>query len=157
EARIYYTPVGNSMRVDAQLNGRGTSMVFDTGAETCVFGKNQLQQAGLTLPTGKADGLASGVGSGKPIETWKMRVDLKVGPILRKNFLITVQEDLQSEPLLGQSFFKDFEYTVDTGAHSIQFKKRGLASAGGGGGRDNYTVPFAREGNEMVVDVEVNG
>ncbi len=156
EAKIYFTPVSNSMRVDAQLNGRGIAMIFDTGAESCVFGKNHLQQVGLSVPTGKADGLASGVGSSKPIDVWKMMVTLKVGSIVRNNFPISVQENLDTEPLLGQSFFKDFQYTVDTGANSIHFKKKGGAVASTGG-RDPYAVPFTREGNEMVVDVDVNG
>lgn len=160
EARIYYTPSSNSMMVDAELNGRPIRMVFDTGAETCLFGKNHLGQLGIPAPTGPAQAMGGGVGSNKPIEKWIVRANLKLGPIMRTNFPVWVQDKLDTDPLLGQSFFRDFEYTVDTGAHSIVFKKRsagGSATAYGSGGRDPYAVPFTKEGNEMVVDVEVNG
>jgi clan AA aspartic protease (TIGR02281 family) len=91
-----------------------------------------------------------------------MKVDLKVGTIERKNFAVTVQDELPVDPLLGQTFFNAFVYTIDNGSNSIHFQKKhktALAAGGSnyGGSSDRYAVPFTREGNEIIVQVDVNG
>jgi clan AA aspartic protease (TIGR02281 family) len=159
DCRIYYTLEDNSFVLDAYVNGRPMKMIFDTGAEDCAFGKDNLAAAGLPGPTGKPTGTAHGVGDGGAQATWDMRVDLKVGTIERKNFEIGVQEKMNDHPLLGQTFFQDFTYTIDNGAHSIHFVKK--RKAGGSTyadpRRDPNNVPFTRQGNEIVVTVSVNG
>lgn len=166
ETRVYFQRDGNSLMVDAQLNNRAIKMVFDTGAEICSFGKNHLRELGLPLPQGNPTGEASGVGDGGAIPTWDMVANLKVGSIDRKNVRISVQENLPGDPLLGQNFFNDFHYTIDNGANSIHFvikeRPRRIVVASKGyspsaSAVDRYTVPFTREGNEMIVVAEVNG
>lgn len=165
EARIYFRREGNSLHVDAQLNNRPITMVFDTGAEACIFGKNHLKELGIAPPQGAPIGMASGVGDGGNVPIWTTTVDMKVGPIVRKNMTILVQENLPSEPLLGQTFFKDFRYTIDNGANSIHFaiKQRSpsvYASRSHSPSTttaDAYAVPFTLEGNEMIVNAQVNG
>ncbi len=154
EGKIYFQRVGGSQVVDAQLNGRPTPMIFDTGAEACVFGKNHLQQLGINPPSGDPVGQSFGVGSSSGVGTWRMNVNLKVGNIERRNFPVAVQERMDVPPLLGQTFFKDFEYTTDPGARSITFRKKDAARSVAD---DHYAVPFVREGREMVVNVQVNG
>lgn len=140
-------------------------MVFDTAAEDTVFGKNQLRQLGIAPPEGPAQSDMSGVGSAKPLKVWFMRINLKVGSIERKNFPILVQEELPTQPLLGQTFFRDFHYTVDATAESpsIKFVKRTRVAATpratttGARTGDRNSVPFRKEGNELIVMVEVNG
>jgi clan AA aspartic protease (TIGR02281 family) len=153
-ARLYFNKQGESLIVDGEVNNRSIKMVFDTGAETCVFGKNHLQQLGITPPSGPPDGMASGVGSAGVVKTWNMKTTLKVGGITRRNFPVTVQEVLPTDPLLGQTFFSDYTYVIDNGAHSIAFHKRGHSASTT---NNAYAVPFTREGKEMIVNVEVNG
>jgi hypothetical protein len=76
-----------------------------------------------------------------------------------KNFEIGVHEKMNDYPLLGQTFFQDFTYTIDNGAHSIHFVKKRKAggSAYADPSRDPNNVPFTRQGNEIVVNVSVNG
>lgn len=165
EARIYFRREGNSLLVDAQLNNRPITMVFDTGAEACAFGKNHLKELGIPIPQGPPVGMATGVGDGGNIPIWSATADMKVGPIVRKNMEIMVQENLPGEPLLGQTFFKDFRYTIDNGANSIHFviKQRpptvvaSRSYSPSAATADRYAVPFTLEGNEMIVHAQVNG
>jgi clan AA aspartic protease (TIGR02281 family) len=154
EGKIYFQRVGNSQHIEADVNGRKIMMVFDTGAESCVFGKNHLRELGVTPPSGPPVGQSFGVGSSSPVGTWQMQINLKVGNIERRNFSVIIQDVMPTEPLLGQTFFKDFLCTTDPGAKTISFRKRGT---GGSAAASNYDVPFKREGNEMVVNVLVNG
>lgn len=165
QGRIYFQRQGGVLMVDAELNNRSTKMIFDTGAEGCLFGKNQLAQMGISPPQGTPQGKSHGVGSSKGQDMWIMNVDLKVGNIVRKNFPIGVQESLETEPLLGQTFFSDFTYTIDNGANSIAYVKKHIAQQKGSSQsksgttaqRDAYSVPFIREGKELIVNAEVNG
>jgi len=159
DCRVYYTLENNSFVLDAYINGRPIKMIFDTGAEDCAFGKDNLAAAGVAGPTGASTGTAHGVGDGGAQATWDMRVDLKVGTIERKNFEIGVQDTMNGYPLLGQTFFQDFTYTIDNGAHSIHFVKKRKASGSSYAdpARDPNNVPFTRHGNEIVVNVSVNG
>ncbi len=159
ECRVYYTLEGNSFIVDVYVNGRPMKMVFDTGAAMCAFGKNNLSAAGIEPPLGNPTGAAVGVGDGGEQPVWDMSVDLKLGPIERRHFPIKVQNQLGLHPLLGQTFYQDFTYTIDNGAHCIHFvKKRNKSgSVYADVSRDPNAVPFTRERNELVVTVEING
>lgn len=156
ESRVYFQRHGKALIVDADVNGRPIKMLFDTGAEMCVFGKNHLAQLGIAPPTGQPGGKAQGVGSNATIPIWFITVDMKMGGIQKKNFQIAVQENLPDEPLMGMSFYRDFAYTIDNGANSILFQRKGggqTASAYGSG----TAVPFTMEGNSIIVNAEVNG
>ncbi len=166
EARIPYTKEGNLLVIDASINNRGMKMIFDTGAEGCSFGKNHLRELNISEPQGKSTSLSYGVGSAGGVEKWSMPITLKVGTIERKNFEISVQENMTVKPLLGQSFFKDYQYTIDKTsdeAGTVHFVKK---SAGGSSSRtassssssrDPYAVPFQRHGRNLIVQVEVEG
>lgn len=166
DALVYFKKVENEgMYVTARVNNRPIDMIFDTGAEGCAFGKNHLRELGLRLPEGQPIGAAVGVGNSGQIPIWVMKVDLQVGTILRKDVQIFVQETLPSPPLLGQTFFRDFHYTVDNGASSIRFAKKGRAVAKTSttarsypsSSGDPFAVPFVRDGNIILVAAEVNG
>jgi clan AA aspartic protease (TIGR02281 family) len=159
DCRVYYTLEGNSFIVDVYVNGRPMKMIFDTGASICAFGKNNLSAVGIAPPSGKPTGAVVGVGEGGEQATWDMEVDLKLGPIERRHFPIAVQNQLGLHPLLGQTFFQDFTYTIDNGAQSIHFVKKRNKSGSiyADVSRDPYAVPFVRERNELAVTVEING
>lgn len=159
ECYVPFERQGNSLVVTAQVNNRPIRMVFDTGASMTAFGKNNLDTVGVAHPTGRPDGQAQGVGDGGAQNTWSMTADLRLGPIERKRFPISVQEFMPGEPLLGQTFFQDFRYTIDNGANTIHFVKK--SKVGGSiydtGARDPNSLPFVRVGNEMYVEAKVNG
>lgn len=140
------------------VNNRPVNFIFDTGAEDTTIGKDHLSQLGLKPPEGPPTGYSAGVGSSEKIKTWHMMATLKLGNIERKNMKISVLEKFGMNPLLGQDFFKDFQYTIDNGAQTIHFVKKGSSyAAQSGAGSERYAVPFTREGNEMVVNVDVDG
>lgn len=151
--------------VKAQVNGRTIDMLYDTGATTCTFGMNHLQGLGIKPPGGAHTGFSVGVGDGGMQKTWDMRVNLKVGQIERRNFPISVLESLPTEPLLGQTFFRDFRYEIDNQASAIRLVRADSASTArrsqsiysGATSSSSRDVPFRKEGNEIVVDVLVNG
>jgi len=162
QTRIPFVREGSLLLIDAAVNGHVMKMFFDTGAEIVAMGKNQLAEVGVAEPTGAPTGAASGVGSSGSVATWMIHSNLKVGDIERRNFPICVQENMGMHPLLGQSFFRDFTYTIDyttSGKEqgTILLIKNGSAEAQASGSHNSYGVPFTREGNELIVQVEVNG
>jgi len=160
--RIPFVKEGRLLTIDASINNRPVRMCFDTGAEQIAFGQNHLE--GIIRGTeGQPVGAAAGVGSSGTVPVWVKQVTMKVGSIERRNCPIMIQQNMPAPamPLLGQEFYKDYEYTIDyQGAEkdrgTITFVKKGSSTAGGPGG-GLYSVPFTREGNELVVTVEVNG
>ncbi len=157
---IVDNPVGNSMTfVDGSINGRPVAhMIFDTGAEMVLFGKNQLEAYGIAPPTGPATSNVHGVGGVQ--EAWNMKVNLKVGSIERRNFTITVQEKMDMAPLLGQSFFREYQCQIDKGGKQIRLvrndvyqRSANLSSAFA----SQDAVPFTRHGRLMIVQVQING
>ena len=157
ETRIYYQTVGDSLVVDASVDDNPIKMLFDTGASLTLFGKDQLQAMGIAVPKGQPTGVVSGVGGGGTAPIWSMRVDLQVGSIMRRNFPIAFAEN-QSMPILGQTFFNEFDYTINRADNSILFVKKGSSYAAASSvAPEGHAVPFTTEGNEMVVTAQVNG
>jgi clan AA aspartic protease (TIGR02281 family) len=154
-SKIYFDKEGKNLLIDASINGRPIKMLFDSGAEHVSLGKNHLAELGIRPPETPPIGKAYGIGDGGAQAIWVMRVTLRVGEIERKNFPITVQEDMPTRPLLGQNFFKQFLYDIDNGAKTITFTKKETDSTTAA--RDPNVIPFTRDGNEIVVQVEVNG
>lgn len=161
ECQIVFEPSGNNLMVDAYVNNRPVKMIFDTGAEGIVFGKNNLQELGIPAPEGAPVGKSRGVGSGGEQQVWMTMATVKVGQIERKNCPILVQEYMPTMPLLGQTFFKDFYYSIqkgqgEIGSGSIRFRKRSQTTSAASA-NDPSAVHFGKEGNEIVVPVEING
>lgn len=162
KTKIYYSQEegrGTHFLVDVQVGGRPIKMLFDTGAELIALGNNHLRQMGLPeVPmTRKADGYASGVGAGGPNPIWLVRYPLKVGAIEIPDCPMYVQPYLGGTPLLGQTLFKHFAYTIDYGSKSISLTKKGDYNSANAGPAGGYDVPFVREGSEMVVEATVDG
>jgi predicted aspartyl protease len=151
--------IPNVTFVSGAINGRPVkAMRFDTGAEMCLFGKNHLADYGIQPPSGPATSEVRGVGGSQ--DAWRMNVDLKVGNIERRNFTITVQNVMNSPPLLGQTFFKDYQCQVDKRAGKIRLVRSDVYSRSASAAshfQSQQSVPFTKEGNLLVVEVEVNG
>jgi predicted aspartyl protease len=112
------------MMVTGTVNGADVKMIFDTGAESCVFTPATLRRLGIAVPTGAPDTQIMGVGKSTSIPAWIIRVNLKVGRMQKDNFPITVADMPVLHPLLGQQFFKDFTYSVDSSNSTISFVHR---------------------------------
>lgn len=172
ETWVPFRPRGQSLMVQAQVNHNNIEMIFDTGATECLFTREHIKALGLTPPTGEPDTHALGVGSSKGIPVWQMKIDIKVGRIERKGLSVLVSQQSLLAPLLGQSFYRDFEYTIDSAQQSILFKRRdqSIATAAApssnplvpratvdASGRYVYAVPCVIDGESVIVKTQVNG
>lgn len=168
ETWIPFTVEGSSMVVDGIVNGVPVKMIFDTGAESCIFSLKHLKQFGLSTPQGKPSTLVVGVGKDEPIPAWIVRVNLKVGRIEKYDFPVMVADMPVRHPLLGQQFFNDFAYSVDNTAATISFKSRTEGHSDGkkpvqpamtvnNSGKYVYSVPFRKDGQALLVTCDVNG
>ncbi len=168
ETWIPFAVEGSSMVVDGIVNGAPVKMIFDTGAEACIFSLKNVKQFGLPAPHGKPSTLVVGVGKDEPIPAWIVRVNLKVGRIEKNDFPVMVADMPVRHPLLGQQFFNDFAYTVDNTAGTIAFKRRqdGRTEAKkpvqppmtvNSSGKYVYSVPFRKDGQALLVTCDVNG
>lgn len=154
-ARVFYKSDHDEIMVDVRINGRTIPMVFDTGAPGICIDKEMAQSLGLAVPRGKADGATGGSSNMTTIDFWNINATVQVGPISKENTRVKIYEKIHSRPLLGQGFFKDFDYTIDHSAKCIEFRKKGMSNSGGKG----YSVPFTfkKEGRRIIVEVDING
>lgn len=155
EGKVPFSIENSNMFVDAQVNGRTIRCLFDTGAQNCVIGADQLAKIGLQAPTGPVVGIGGGAGSGGGQERRQMNCTLTVGSISRKNFPMMVQPTLSTPPLIGQTFFREFHYEIDNRSNTIAFT-RNDARSGSIYGSGNV-VPFTENEGHLMVDGEVNG
>lgn len=154
-ARVFYKSDHDEIMVDVRINGRTIPMVFDTGAPGICIDKEMAQSLGLTVPRGKADGATGGSSNMTSIDFWNINATVQVGPISKENTRVKIYEKIHTRPLLGQGFFKDFDYTIDHSAKCIEFRKKGMSNSGGKG----YSIPFTfkKEGRRIIVEVDING
>jgi clan AA aspartic protease (TIGR02281 family) len=156
--RVYYQEQDamnpNLISIPAKINGRPINMLFDTGADGVVIGKSQLAQLGIAAPTGRPTGKTGGVGSGGSVDVWILPCEIEVGGI-RRIVPVYVQDSLNTLPLLGQTFYRDLAYEIDSKAKTLVLKKRHYMTAGSE--NSTYNVHFDRMGRHLIVQVEVNG
>lgn len=167
ETWVKYERRGNSIEVDGLVNNHPIKFDFDTGAERCLLTPTQLKQMGIPMPSGSPSGWGAGIGQTKPIPVWHLSVDLKVGRIERRNFPILVSSVPMDTPLLGQDFYRDFEYSIDSASKTISFrqhsfdaavvKKTAPALTVDAAGHYIFNVPFTKEGNSIIVTAVING
>lgn len=145
--------VGGHLLVEGQLNGRPMPMIFDTGAEGCVFGQNHLDAAGISQK-GKAVGYATGVGGN--VKITELNAEVSAGSLKRK-LPIMIQARLEAPPLLGETFFAGYTYAIDNRAGIIRFNKKGAGKSTNGIGFDTIEVPYTPAGKNMLVTIEIEG
>jgi clan AA aspartic protease (TIGR02281 family) len=155
ESKVYFTLNENHhMMIDVLLNGRPMRCCLDTGAGGNLFDKNQLLAAGINPPTGPPTSYTSGwAQTATPV--WGLDADVQIGKI-KRHVPVMVQENLGSLPcLIGQTFFGDLQYAIDSGGGAIIFHgKKGAASAAAS---SQYDLPFEIRHGHMFVKVEVDG
>lgn len=150
------------MLVDLAVNGHVSKFCFDTGSETVAIGKNHLRSWGLPLPSGASNSVARGVGDQGAQPIWTTSLDLRLGSIERRGFPVQVQEQMDVGPLMGLSFYRDYAYTIDSGAKLLRLQKRTRAVSTARApepvsGSDPYNLPFVKTGHEPLVTASVNG
>ncbi len=114
---------GGGVVVNVEVNGRAIEMLFDTGAQSCLFSRRDINRLGISVPADAEPETTQGVGgsmAGLRFPVSRMRL----GPIDKTNLPITVVEQNFGEPLLGQSFFHDYQYTIDDQHSVIRFLRR---------------------------------
>lgn len=114
---------GGGILVTAEVNGRAIPMLFDTGAQGCLFSRSHMNQLGIAIPDDAVDAVGRGVGGSTHSKQFPIS-RIRLGPIEKSNFTIAVTDAHFGEPLLGQTFFGDWQYTIDDQAGVIRFLRR---------------------------------
>lgn len=155
-ARVFYRTKDDDIILSVRIKGRPVDMVLDTGAPGISLDKTHLRKLGIPLPKGEPAGHSGGAATSATIPYWWIRASVQVGTIKKENMRIRVFGKMHTSPLLGQSFFKDFDYTIDHKARCVEFRRKGATRVATGSG---YSLPFTfrKAGNRIVVQVEING
>lgn len=159
EVRIPFEKHGDDIIIMVSVNNRQVPFILDTGAASVVMGQNHLQSWGIVKGEAKNKFAVGGVGDGYAAG-WMQNLDLKVGPIYRRDFPCMIQDNLPTEPLLGQTFLKSFNVSIDDSSKTVTLAKKGGSAASRVAHRTYYAheIPFTRNsGGHMLVDVLVNG
>lgn len=144
------------MRVTCYLNDRPVEALFDTGA-SAHFGKNHLKAAQIPEPRGEATGTTSGW-AGAEVPVWQMTGTLKIGNLTRR-VPVTVEDQMDLLPLVGQEIIKGYQCEVDNGIHYVILRKSKTGSSADQIS-DLYDVPISTSGSDErardYVSMEVN-
>ncbi len=118
---IPYKNVGDNMVVMAKVNGREFPMIFDTGSFAICFSAGQAMALGLRIPSDARRMTTSGAGGS--VGAYEFNIDrIELGPLIKTSVKIIVNESNSPPmPLLGQPFYSDRRFTVDTEKHLIKF------------------------------------
>ena len=114
---------GGGVVVNVEVNGRTIPMLFDTGAQGCLFSRGDINKLGISVPADAQPEISQGVGGSMPGLKFPIS-RMRLGPIDKSNISITVVEQNFGEPLLGQAFFHDYQYTIDDQNSVIRFLRR---------------------------------
>ena len=157
EVKIPFERIGGGIYVETQVNGRPVRMHLDTGASSTLIGANKLQELGLGRPAALQQHKVGGVGERTDVKGWNQTCDLRVGSIYLKNFPITVQDHMDGDPLLGQTFLSNFFVTIDESNRQVVLRKKASKTLAATK-TDTISVPFTRgPGGHMIVTAEING
>ncbi len=145
---------GGHFYVRPTINGLTQDMIFDTGAEMCVMGTNQWKAMGMPVPTGPYS--TTGTGVAGTVGMWRREVDIGLGKI-KKHMAIFVMDTPSIPGLLGETFFGDMEYNMDSSAGYIHFFKKGHAAGANAIPYNSIDIPFRHAGTNMLITAKVNG
>jgi len=114
---------GGGILVTAQVNGKPIEMLFDTGAQGCLFSTGHMKQLGIRIPDDAHEDVDRGVGGSTRTKKFPIN-SIRLGPVEKNNITIGVTDIPFGEPLLGQTFFGDCQYTVDDRANVIRITRK---------------------------------
>ena len=159
EVKIPFEKHGDDIIIMVAVNNKTVPFILDTGAATVVMGQNHLQSWGIVKGEAQNKFAVGGVGDGVA-QGWMQNLDLKVGQIYRRDFPCMIQDHLPTEPLLGQTFLRSFNVSIDDASKTVTLAKKGGSAASRVAHRTYFAheIPFTRNpGGHMLVDVMVNG
>ncbi|MBP6747230.1 tetratricopeptide repeat protein [bacterium] len=165
KTRIPLERANGHLWVRAKINGQYCRVVFDTGAEVCtlsvadfpdIVSREQLKQ-GKTVGVQRVYGLIAG----RMIET-----EISIQDVTRKIDTIFIAEPNCS--LIGQNFFKEYSYQVDDyylrltkapfeGDEQTAATRSSVSVMAKPDRNDKFSLPFEKLGNNMMVEILVNG
>ncbi len=120
---VPYTGTTSQIIVEAKLNGTPCKMIFDTGAGICFFTSDQAAKVGVFPPANAQAIAVSGVGGGSSAQMGAIS-SFRLGTLELKDVPCAIGgKSVAPYPLLGQSFFRDFQYSVDSANKVIHFSK----------------------------------
>lgn len=165
ETKVSYEPIAGDPRfsVPVKINGVSTKMMFDTGAAVTICPRRWLDAQKIKVKTsGRNQRLGGILGD---IYTKTGTVKLTVGAITRTMPVYVVEDsdnNSNTPPLLGQTFFKDFEYQIDTINRTLHLKKlktlkQKTARAPLYKNFGKNAVPYYQENNHIILTVEIEG
>jgi predicted aspartyl protease len=114
------------MLLKAEFNGRSCDVWFDTGnaASAVTMSRATADRLMIDIPPEAVQRVHTGV-SGSGVALVFPIGHIRVGPIDKSNIDIAVNEgSAPSVPLLGQDFFKDYQFTIDYENKTIKFLHR---------------------------------
>jgi clan AA aspartic protease (TIGR02281 family) len=125
---IYNVPCkikNHSIIVMAKVNGNNCEMMFDTGASTCTFTSKQFSDAGLKIDPERVRAFNMAGVSGRAHGAITVIDSVELGPIRKKNVVVAITDAAKMvDPLLGQNFFGDWQFTIDYANQIIRFTKK---------------------------------
>ncbi len=136
--------------VDGYINGKAARIMFDTGAEQCFASAELLRELNIAIPANAQKIRISG--SVGDVGGLVAPMTVSVGPISRVVPVLIAPGGV--EPLLGQSWFRGFDYQIDNPGGFIRFTKKGTSQSLPS---DVLKVPFRKMGNNLLVNITVNG
>jgi len=157
EIRVPFTLHDRDIMIDCYINNRKLSMCLDTGAPDCWIGTNHLQEIGISPPTGAYKMMQSQLGDDTNHKYWTSNYDFKMELINRPKFEFLVQENREGPALIGQTFLKAFQYTIDYGAKQIHFKPLAQIRTANRAAPSTVAVPFKRGDSYMELQATING
>lgn len=120
---VPYTGTSSMIVVEAKLNGVPCKMIFDTGAGTCFFTSEQAAKVGISPPPNAQVIAVQGVGGGSSAQMGSVN-SLRLGTLEVKDVPCAIGgKSVAPYPLLGQTFFRDFQYSIDSANKIIHLSK----------------------------------
>jgi hypothetical protein len=135
QSRVNFRMVGSDKVVNVRINGRNTPVIFDPNSENTSFSRSQLSS--LAINPDKS--------------STKMKCEIALGTVTRKNFPITVDDSGQPAKI-GNSFLDAFNITVNDSGKFIDLKRKSATGGGAAG-----AIAFSKEGKLLLINGELNG
>ena len=101
--------VGTKPIVPLEVNGRKINVFIDTGAAMTIINGSEAVANRIEIPSDAPTFMAGGVGGASPYKG--VNLDLKLGPIVRKDFQVMIGGHAGS--CVGQDFLQGWRFTVD--------------------------------------------
>ncbi len=138
--------------VSVELAGHSVNMIFDTGAEVCLLGRNQIEAANLSDADRGQQMILHAVAG--PMRVYQIAAPIKLGA-LKKTLAVCVQDANMEEGILGQPFLKGYSCIIDNQAGLIRLRRSGFMT--GASKLDSFAIPFSLSGDKIVVSAKING